>query len=50
MPELVDALGQDDGATGEHEDANKKPDGELLLGTGIDGRGGGHGVLLDCCD
>ena len=28
MPELDDALTEDDGAAGEHEDADEEPDGE----------------------
>ena len=36
MPELVDALGENDAAAGEHEDSDKEPDGERLLGAGID--------------
>ena len=36
MPELVDALAEDDAAAGEHEDADEEPDGERLLGAGID--------------
>ena len=46
MPELVDALGEDDESAGEHEDADEEPDGERLLGAGIDVMRGGHGVLL----
>jgi len=46
MPELDDALAEDDGAAGEHEDADEEPDGEPLLGAGIDVMGSGHGVLL----
>src|ERR1035437_6419966 len=36
VPELVDALAEDDQSAGEHEDADEEPDGQRLLGTGID--------------
>src|ERR1035441_4672891 len=57
MRELVDALTEDDHAAAQHQYADKEPDGERLLGAGIDvvrmrcaglGMGFGHLKLLGC--
>ena len=49
MRELVEALAENDEPAGEHEHANEEPDGQRLLGAGVDVMGSDICGAFSCC-